>query len=135
MPKIVENCLTDHIGAILARRVADPVMPEYHVTCVAMDINRSGIVVATAHFVRVGRILVHPLLPTQLIAVVIEAPIVALLIHQVEHTLVNAPAQPRREVSLTRSPTCPKVAKVSVSGRKQGKTHGHIIVDPPPGGT
>ena len=92
-------------------------------------------VVATAHFVRVGRILVHPLLPTQLIAVVIEAPIVALLIHQVEHTLVNAPAQPRREVSLTRSLTCPKVAKVSASGRKQGKTHGHIIVDPPPGGT
>lgn len=131
VPKVVKDCLTDYIGAILARGVAGSVMPEYHVTCVTVDVDRSGVVVAAAHLVRVRRILIHPLLPAQLIAFVIEAPIVALLVHQVEHTLVNAPAQMQLEVTLTQSHACPKVAKVWTSG----KTHGHIIVEPPPGGT
>ena len=40
---------------------------------------------------------VAPLLPTELIAAVIEAPVVALLVHQVEHSLVNTPARKHLE--------------------------------------
>ena len=58
-----------------------------------MDVNGSSVVVAAAHFVSIGRVFVHSLLPTELVAVVVKAPIVALLIHQVEDSLVNPSAQ------------------------------------------
>jgi hypothetical protein len=73
--------------------VADSVVPEHHITGIAVHVDWSGVVVAASHFVCIRRILVHPLLPTELVAIVIEAAVVALLVHEVINALVNTPAE------------------------------------------
>eukprot|EP01043_Picozoa_sp_COSAG02_P006630 COSAG02_NODE_190_length_30025_cov_22.989875_28_plen_87_part_00 len=79
------------------RRVRQPSShchrPSVFLTYVAVNVDRSCVIVAPSKFVGVRRILVHPLLSAQLVAVVVKAAVVALLVHEVINALVNTPAE------------------------------------------